>query len=172
MTSKGVIPPLKTFLFFTFQEYYTNFWKSYNILRLRSSFALPPLYLRYRSVPSPFQNRYKAVPYNGRKMGVTREVHRTCLGSRVNLLFLTLWERNAACFINNSITVKWHILEVAINILDDFKICVCSVCFLIVEWLDWNTIFMLKYCVEKRSVRVTTRMPHDVNLERSTINKS
>ena len=38
--------------------------------------------LRSRSVPSPFQNRFRSVPYNGEKW----DLHRTCMGITWDLL--------------------------------------------------------------------------------------
>ena len=55
-----------------------------------------------RSVVSPFQVRCKSVPIT---IG-SWELHRRNMGGRVNLLFLTLWEWDAASFIHNSITIK------------------------------------------------------------------
>ena len=105
-----------------------------------------------RSVVSPFQVRCKSVPIT---IG-SWELHRRNMGGRVNLLFLTLWEWDAASFIHNSITIKWHICEVTIDILNDFKECVCTVWLLIVERLDRNTVLMFKDFVEKSSIWVAT----------------
>ena len=54
--------------------------KSFSEVNSKAFFALPylPFCLRYASLISPFQVRFKSVPKNGRKMGITQESHRTC----------------------------------------------------------------------------------------------
>ena len=69
--------PSKNFLFFSFQEYYTR------LFCLRYAFCL-----RCRSALPSLQVRCKSVPMNGRKMGLTQEVHGRKKGEIVQLWFL------------------------------------------------------------------------------------
>ena len=81
--NKGCNTRSKNFLFFSWQEYYTksitcslprlsplNHRFLHRSLYLRYAFALGPLYLRFRSVPK-----------NGRKMGLTRDLQGTYIGT-------------------------------------------------------------------------------------------
>ena len=55
-------------------------------MQYNSKDVMPPLFLRCRSVVSPFQVRFKSVPKNGRKMGLTWEAQGSYLGAYLLLM--------------------------------------------------------------------------------------
>ena len=49
-------------------------------MQYNSRAVMPPLILRCKSVVGPFQVRFKSVPKNGRKMGLTLEAQGSYIG--------------------------------------------------------------------------------------------